>query len=104
MCGICGVFNKEAQGGRTQERVIEAMLRAIRHRGPDGSGTLILDQAALGFNRLSFIDLEGGMQPIQNEDQTISMICNGEIYNYRSLREELSAKGHIFRTDRKSVV
>ncbi len=98
MCGICGVFNKEAQGGRTQERVIEAMLRAIRHRGPDGSGTLILDQAALGFNRLSFIDLEGGMQPIQNEDQTISMICNGEIYNYRSLREELSAKGHIFRT------
>ena len=98
MCGICGVFNLEAGGGRTEERIIERMLQAIRHRGPDGSGSLIFKEAALGFNRLSFIDLDGGMQPIQNEDRTISMICNGEIYNFKALREELTAKGHVFRT------
>lgn len=98
MCGICGVFNREAGMGRTEEGVIRGMLQAIRHRGPDGSGTLILEQASLGFNRLSFIDLEGGMQPLQNEDGTLSMICNGEIYNYKSLREELTAKGHVFKT------
>jgi asparagine synthase (glutamine-hydrolysing) len=74
------------------------MLAAIRHRGPDGSESLVLEQAALGFNRLSFLDLTGGMQPIQNEDRTISMICNGEIYNYPELKEELMAKGHVFRT------
>jgi asparagine synthase (glutamine-hydrolysing) len=74
------------------------MLEAIRHRGPDGSQSLVLEQVALGFNRLSFLDLEGGMQPIQNEDRKISMICNGEIYNYQELKEELIAKGHVFRT------
>jgi asparagine synthase (glutamine-hydrolysing) len=74
------------------------MLAAIRHRGPDGSESLVLEQAALGFNRLSFLDLTGGMQPIQNEDKTVSMICNGEIYNYPELRDELMAKGHVFRT------
>lgn len=78
--------------------MIERMLGAIRHRGPDGSGSLFMDRAALGFNRLSFIDLEGGMQPIRNEDETVSMVCNGEIYNYQELREELVAKGHVFRT------
>ncbi len=98
MCGICGVFNLEAGRGRTEEKIIDGMLQAIRHRGPDGSGKLVLEEAALGFNRLSFIDLDGGMQPIQNEDNTISMICNGEIYNFKSLREELTAKGHVFRT------
>lgn len=98
MCGICGVFNLDGSRDRTEEKVLRNMLEAIRHRGPDGSGTLILDQAALGFNRLSFIDLEGGMQPLQNEDETIAMICNGEIYNYRELREELISKGHVFRT------
>lgn len=98
MCGICGVFNLDGGKGRIEEDTVKKMLEAIRHRGPDGSGTLGLDQAVLGFNRLSFIDLDGGMQPIQNEDRTISMICNGEIYNFKELREELAAKGHIFRT------
>jgi len=83
---------------RPDRAVLEKMLQAIRHRGPDGSQTLVLDEAALGFNRLSFLDLEGGMQPIQNEDRTISMICNGEIYNFQELRTELTAKGHVFRT------
>lgn len=76
----------------------ERMLNAIRHRGPDGSQVLVLDRIVLGFNRLSFIDLDGGMQPIRNEDETISMICNGEIFNFQPLRAELEARGHRFRT------
>ena len=97
MCAICGIFDLNS-GEKADKDVLERMLAAIRHRGPDGSQTLLLDGAALGFNRLSFIDLDGGMQPIQNEDRTVSMICNGEIYNFRELRQELEAKGHIFRT------
>ena len=83
---------------RPDKGVVERMLYAIRHRGPDGSQMLLLDRAALGFNRLSFLDLEGGMQPLQNEDKTISMICNGEIYNFQELRDELTQKGHRFST------
>jgi len=83
---------------RPRADIVEKMLRAIRHRGPDGSRTLVLDEIALGFDRLSFIDLDGGMQPIQSEDGTISMICNGEIFNFRELRDELTAKGHVFAT------
>lgn len=97
MCGICGIYNLRGKR-KIEEGVIYQMLHAIRHRGPDGNKALVLGQAALGFNRLSFLDLDGGMQPIQNEDQTISMICNGEIFNYRELKEELLAKGHQFRT------
>ena len=78
MCGICGMFN-QTNPTRPDRAVVEDMLRAIRHRGPDGSQSLILDNVALGFNRLSFLDLEGGMQPIRNEDGALSMICNGEI-------------------------
>lgn len=99
MCGICGFYDIKGNGKRSGDRgIMEKMLHAIRHRGPDGSGILIQEGMALGFNRLSFIDLDGGMQPIQNEDKTISMVCNGEIYNYQGLRDELLAKGHIFRT------
>lgn len=97
MCGICGIYNLRGKK-KIEEGVLDKMLYAIRHRGPDGSQTLVLEQAALGFNRLSFLDLDGGMQPIQNEDKKISMICNGEIYNYKELRDELLAKGHVFRT------
>lgn len=97
MCGICGIFNYKNKS-KIENDVIEKMLYAIRHRGPDGSWVKMLDNAALGFNRLSFIDLSGGMQPIQNEDEKITMICNGEIFNYKNLRDELMAKGHSFRT------
>ncbi len=97
MCGICGFMNISS-GERPQEAVVQNMLRVIRHRGPDGSRTLMLDGAALGFDRLSFIDLDGGMQPLQNERKTVSMICNGEIFNFQELRDELTAKGHIFAT------
>lgn len=97
MCGICGIFHLEEKPAPKQEWV-DGMLTAIRHRGPDGENSMVFDKAALGFTRLSFIDLTGGMQPIQNEDKTITMVCNGEIYNFKELREELQSKGHSFRT------
>lgn len=97
MCGICGIFNRE--NSRTIDgKLLSGMLRAIRHRGPDRSDSLVLDRVALGFNRLSFLDLEGGMQPIWNEDKSIAMICNGEIYNYPELKKQLTAGGHVFST------
>lgn len=102
MCGICGFFDLRKSGGSNERidsrHVIEKMLHAIRHRGPDGSRILVQEGLALGFNRLSFLDLSGGMQPIYNEDRTICMICNGEIYNFQTLHDELVRKGHRFRT------
>lgn len=97
MCAICGIFNLTNEE-KNERHILENMLRAVLHRGPDGSSILMMDEAAFGFNRLSFIDLHNGMQPIQNEDMTVSMICNGEIYNYQELRTELKNKGHSFRT------
>lgn len=97
MCGICGIFNME-NNRPIDGSLLDKMLKVIRHRGPDMSESLVLDHAALGFNRLSFLDLEGGMQPIWNENRTIAMICNGEIYNYPELREQLIARGHVFST------
>lgn len=97
MCGICGIYN--LNGNRViEEEILKKMLLKIRHRGPDGTQMMINNQIALGFNRLSFLDLSGGMQPILNEDKTISMICNGEIFNYQELKNELIKKGHKFRT------
>lgn len=97
MCGICGIYNlhdmKKIDGS-----IVDHMLRAIKHRGPDGENKIVNEQVALGFNRLSFLDLKGGMQPISNEDQKITMICNGEIFNYQELKNELIAKGHTFKT------
>lgn len=97
MCGICGIYNLENKRA-VDEKILNDMLRTIRHRGPDGSGSLVLDHLALGFVRLSFLDLEGGMQPIWNENKTIAMICNGEIYNHQELRRRLTEKGHRFST------
>lgn len=94
MCGIAGIV-----GGRWAERaVIGRMLDALRHRGPDDEATHAGYGATLGHRRLSIIDLEGGRQPIPNEDGTRWVVCNGEIYNYRPLMAELEAKGHRFRT------
>lgn len=97
MCGICGIYDLTGKHLITSD-MINRMLSAIRHRGPDGAQVKMLDGIGLGFNRLSFIDLDGGMQPISNEDETVTMICNGEIFNYRQLKEELISKGHSFRT------
>ncbi|MCZ6664563.1 MAG: asparagine synthetase B, partial [Gammaproteobacteria bacterium] len=74
------------------------MCKTIEHRGPDGTRTMIRDSVAFGHTRLSIIDIETGWQPIANEDETVFVILNGEIYNFRELREELKAAGHQFTT------
>jgi asparagine synthase (glutamine-hydrolysing) len=97
MCGIAGIVDRsEPDPGGALGR----MLARIVHRGPDGEGTHVSkpDGLAIGMRRLSIIDLEGGTQPIWNEDHTIAVVFNGEIYNYLELRQELEAKGHRFRT------
>ncbi len=94
MCGIVGIV-----GGRYHDpALLAAMLARIAHRGPDGEGVHRADGAALGHRRLAIIDLAGGRQPILNEDGSLILVGNGEIYNYRELLRELEAAGHRFRT------
>lgn len=97
MCGICGIFNLKNKK-KIDVKYLEKMIETIEHRGPDGHQIYCDDAVAFGFTRLSFIDLAGGMQPIQNEDGSIVMVCNGEIFNYAELRKKLIDKGHIFKT------
>ncbi len=94
MCGFCGFTSDK----RFNSDVIKEMMDRIIHRGPDSDGVFESERVSLGFRRLSFIDLEKGGQPIFNEDESLVIVFNGEIYNYRSLREELVLKGHVFRT------
>jgi len=105
MCGICGIFNY-ASGELASEVLVKSMSNAIRHRGPDDDGSFVDGPVALGFRRLSIIDLATGHQPLANEDQTCWVTMNGEIYNYRELRHELELLGHTFRTstDTETVV
>lgn len=100
MCGICGIIG-ETEG---KEQVLSRMMKALKHRGPDGRDSYITRDAMLGFQRLGIIDLETGMQPIQNEDKSKTLVFNGEIYNYRILRDMLRQKGHRFETDSDSEV
>jgi len=96
MCGIAGAFDRR---GRTFDAaVLERMAGEIVHRGPDDSGYFSTPTAGLAFRRLSIIDLSGGHQPLGNEDGSIQVILNGEIYNYRELTAELQAAGHVFKT------
>jgi asparagine synthase (glutamine-hydrolysing) len=94
MCGIAGIFSADPSRHNSMER----MLRALEHRGPDGEGTYHDDRVSLGHRRLSIIDLEGGRQPLSNREKTVWLVCNGEIYNYRELRQQLEADGHRFLT------
>lgn len=97
MCGICGIVNT-SNNRKIERQIIQNMLEKIKHRGPDGSDMYIDDGIGFGFNRLSFLDLSGGMQPLTNEDESVIMVCNGEIFNYKELKDELISKGHIFKT------
>lgn len=97
MCGISGFMDVKGEG-RIDRSVIERMTDSLGHRGPDDVGTYLDHNVALGFNRLSIVDIDGGRQPLHNEDHSITLICNGEIFNYRELREQLCARGHSFRT------
>jgi asparagine synthase (glutamine-hydrolysing) len=103
MCGIAGFIDlQDASNSRTEEaraQIIDRMCRVIRHRGPDDQGVMLQPGVALGMRRLSIIDLAGGHQPIANEDKTVSIVFNGEIYNYRELQKDLQARGHQFRTN-----
>jgi asparagine synthase (glutamine-hydrolysing) len=96
MCGIAGIVNSE-RGGVDRE-TIHRMCQAIVYRGPDDEGIRVKDGVGLGMRRLSIIDLAGGNQPISNEDGTIWIVFNGEIYNFPELRPELEARGHRFAT------
>lgn len=99
MCGICGFV-----GLRQNEDLLQEMMDSLAHRGPDGSGHFCSDGVGLGHRRLSIIDVDGGRQPIANESGTIHLVCNGEIYNFRELRDLLLARGHRFRTRSDSEV
>jgi len=96
MCGICGIFDRS--GKSIDPELLDRMTAIIRHRGPDGEGRLVDGQVGLGHRRLSIIDVQGGAQPIGNEDGTLQIVFNGEIYNFVELRKELEAGGHRFKT------
>lgn len=98
MCGICGYVGIHEPG------LLRSMTEAIAHRGPDGQGCFAEEGIGLGHRRLSIIDVAGGQQPIFNEDRSVVLIANGEIYNHRELRSELEAKGHRFRSRSDSEV
>ncbi|MCM8764658.1 MAG: asparagine synthase (glutamine-hydrolyzing) [Candidatus Omnitrophica bacterium] len=95
MCGICGVVKRN---GKVSLETIKKMAETMVHRGPDEEGYELFDTAGIGHRRLKIIDLATGKQPISNEDNTLFLICNGEIYNFKYLRRILEDKGHIFRT------
>lgn len=97
MCGIAG-FAESRHGHPIDRHILERMTRAIAHRGPNDEGFFVEDGVCLGHRRLSIIDLGGGHQPITNEDGSIVVVFNGEIYNYRKLKTELESKGHVFQT------
>ena len=94
MCGITGFVGQRAE----MQQILQEMMDLIAHRGPDGQGQFVEGPAALGQRRLSIIDLEGGKQPMFNEDENLVVVFNGEIYNFQELSEELKAAGHAFAT------
>jgi asparagine synthase (glutamine-hydrolysing) len=103
MCGICGVISWQPHIG-VGEQILQQMCQTLVHRGPDDDGYYLDDKAMLGMRRLSIIDLETGQQPITNENKTLWLVFNGEIYNYRELRARLQAQGHIFSSTSDSEV
>jgi len=103
MCGIAGQYNFIRREPVERETIVR-MARSIAHRGPDDEGFFIAGPVGLGFRRLSIIDLAGGHQPMSDAEETVWIIFNGEIYNYKELRAELQSKGHQFRTNSDTEV
>jgi len=103
MCGIYGGIASRA-GTKLNAALLNRMGQVTAHRGPDDEGIFVSNQVAIGMRRLSIIDLSGGHQPLFNEDKSIVVVCNGEIYNFRSLREHLTSLGHQFSTHSDSEV
>jgi asparagine synthase (glutamine-hydrolysing) len=104
VCGIAGIIRWD--GRQVREDEIRAMCGVIAHRGPDDEGVYVGNGVAIGMRRLSIIDLDNGFQPISNEDGTVWIVFNGEIYNYRDLRRDLEKRGHVFSTasDTETIV
>ena len=104
MCGICGVL--DLRHNRFPAREMEAMSGQLRHRGPDDHGIVFSNPMSFGFRRLSIVDLSGGKQPMTNEDSTIWIVFNGEIYNHRELRPMLESRGHRYgsNSDTETIV
>ncbi len=96
MCGICGFIN--FNNAPASKDVLKSMTSAMTHRGPDGDGYWVSDGVALGHRRLSIIDVDGGSQPMSNEDGSVQVTFNGEIYNHNELRARLESRGHVFKT------
>lgn len=96
MCGFISVYNKKQIP--IDFVMLQKMTKIIEHRGPDAEGYHIDGSAGLGFKRLSIIDIENGAQPFKNQDKDIALVFNGEIYNYKELRDWLTIKGHVFTT------
>lgn len=105
MCGICGKLNFDRQTP-VDPRLLHQMMDSIQHRGPDGSGEYLSGSVGLGHRRLSIIDVDTGGQPMSNEDGTVWVVYNGEIYNFQELRAELKGRGHQFKsaTDTEVIV
>jgi len=101
MCGFCGIWQEK---GPVEEELLTKMREKMYHRGPDEGKNFLNTHLGLGFRRLKIIDLLTGGQPMSNEDGTLWLVCNGEIYNYKSLREKLQRKGHRFSTQSDSEV
>jgi asparagine synthase (glutamine-hydrolysing) len=97
MCGIVGIL-KLKRGEAVEEKRLERMRDTLRHRGPDGEGLLVEGPVGLGHRRLAIVDPKGGHQPMANEDQSVWIVCNGEIYNHPDLRPDLEKRGHRYRT------
>jgi asparagine synthase (glutamine-hydrolysing) len=97
MCGLAGLFR--ADGGATDEALLRRMTTALAHRGPDGDGFHVEPGVGLGHRRLAIVDIAGGVQPMANEDGSVVIVFNGQIYNFPELWPELQALGHIFRSD-----
>src|SRR3546814_19421419 len=103
MCGLVGIF--ESRDRRAiDRRLLEAMTDSLAHRGPDGEGFHLAEGIGLGHRRLSIIDLAGGQQPMYNEDRSVSVVYNGEIYNFKDLARDLRDLGHVFRNVRATEV
>src|SRR5712691_7232691 len=104
MCGICGIFDAEGPGV-AQEHLVRRMAATLTHRGPDDDGFYVSPQCLLGHRRLKIIDLSPlGRQPMTNEDASIWVSFNGEVYNYLELRPELVRRGHQFRSQTDTEV
>src|SRR5687767_15656572 len=101
---MCGIAGKLSLSGPVEQSLLERMCSVIEHRGPDSRGLFLDEGVGLGVQRLRVIDLQTGDQPIFNEDRSVVVVLNGEIYNYKELSEELRGRGHVFATNGDSEV